>query len=851
MKPNGLENLQVKLVLIFTLLIFIQGEVLCQTGEDWLNNLAEKTSKNQKRIISKKISSEFGFDEIVYVTRRTKKNDGHWYANFSHYAADTTNKLYVVGGQLAKFNLNTGRTTILLEDRYGNFRDPAVDSDGKTIVFSYRKGGEDAYHLWEIQSDGSGLKQLTFGEYDDIEPCFLSDGGIMFVSTRAKRWVQCWLTRVAVLHRCNRDGTNIQQISANVEQDNTPWMLNDGRVMYTRWEYVDRSQVDYHQLWTANPDGTGQMVYFGNMHPGGVFIDAKPIPESDKVVFIFSPGHGRPEHAGRIATVSDENGPDDRSSIEFITEEGDFCDPYALSKNAFLAARRNKLVFLNREGNMVDLYSQPKLPYGDNDKKVYVGIHEPRPLKPSKEKPAIASRIDMSKENGQMMLTNVYIGRNMESVEKGSVKKLLIMESLPKPINYTGGMDPLSYGGTFTLERIIGTVPVEEDGSAYFELPALRSFFFIALDENENSVKRMHSFTSVMPGETFSCVGCHEERTFTPANLYAKGMPDAFKRSPSKIEPLNGIPDVYDFPRDIQPILDKHCIKCHSASERKGGVILTGDYGPMFSQSYFNLTVFKQIADARNRARGNFDPYEIGAQSSELMKKIDGSHHDVKLSTDEIRTIRFWIEAGGAYPGTYAALGGGAIGGYYQNMQLVNNDSEWPESLAAKKAIEKRCLKCHKEDLRIPENLTHENGVSFWRPENWDEPALKRVRHMVFNLTNPENSVMLLGPLSKEAGGYGACKEILADGEKGNSIEVFKDKNDNDYQAILKMIHAGKNRLQEVTRFDMANFKPHPAYIREMKKYGILPKDFNSEKETLDVYQLDRKYWDSFIYKPQ
>ncbi|MDB4584873.1 hypothetical protein N9164_17115, partial [Draconibacterium sp.] len=674
------------------------------------------------------------------------------------------------------------------------------------------------------------------------------DGGLMFVSTRAKRYVQCWLTRVAILYRCNRDGSKIQRISANVEHDNTPWMLNDGRVIYTRWEYVDRSQVDYHHLWAANPDGTGQMVYFGNMHRPDVFIDAKPIPNSDRVVFINSLGHGRPNHAGRIATVTDRYGPDDMFEIQYITEAADFCDPYPLSGNAFLAARNNQLLFLNDKGKMVELYAQPYTPCGKDGRSVYVGLHEPRPLIARNKEPLVAAKTDLNKETGQMILTDVYNGRNMEGVGKGIIKKLLIMEVLPKPINYTGGMDPTSYGGTFSLERIIGTVPVEEDGSAYFILPALRSFFFIALDENENSVKRMQSFTSVMPGETFSCVGCHEERTSTPANVYASGRPNAFKRAPSNIEPLAGIPDVYDFPKDIQPLLDKHCVKCHQPSNRKGGVILNGDHGPMFSQSYFNLTVFRQVRVGRNLAKSNYPPYAIGAQASELMKKIDGSHHDVELSDEEVRKIRYWIEAGGAYPGTHAALGGGAIGGYYQNMQLVNNDMDWPESVKASKTIERRCVECHKGDLRIPKNISDENGVSFWRPTNWSEPAMKRVRHMVFNLTNPELSVMLLAPLSKEAGGYGTCKEVLEDGNYGKPVEVFSTINDKDYQAILGMIKAAKNKLEEVTRFDMANFKPHPAYIREMKKYGVLPKDFNAEKEKVDIYELDRKYWDSFIY---
>jgi len=535
-------SIHFKYILFFKIALLLQLNGAAQNAADLIAEIRNKKPKQiQIQQLSKQISTDFGFDEIVFAARGTKENDGHWYANFSHYAGDTENKLYVEGGQLIIFNLNTGKTTVLLEDQRGNVRDPAVDYNGKSIVFSYRKGGEDAYHLWEIQSDGTGLKQLTFGEYDDIEPCFLPDGGIMFVSTRAKRWVQCWLTRVAVLHRCNRDGSGIQMISANVEQDNTPWMLPDGRVLYTRWEYVDRSQVDYHHLWTANPDGTGQMVYFGNMHPGGVFIDAKPIPNSKNVVFIYSPGHGRRNHAGRIATVNDLNGPDDRSAVSFITDEANFCDPYALSEKIFVAAQQNRLVVLDENGKTVKLYTHPAKPFVSSGNSVKVDLHEPRPLLVREKEKVFPSKTDMTKETGKMILTDVYNGRNMVGVERGSIKELLIVESLPKPVNFTGGMDPISYGGTFTLERILGTVPVEKDGSAFFELPALRSFFFIALDENENSVKRMHSFTSLMPGETFSCVGCHENRTSTPANLYQNGMPDAFKRTASRIQALEGI----------------------------------------------------------------------------------------------------------------------------------------------------------------------------------------------------------------------------------------------------------------------------------------------------------------------
>src|SRR5689334_16096293 len=164
---------------------------------------------------------------------------------------------------------------------------------------------------------------------------------------------------------------------------------------------------------------------------------------------------------------------------------------------------------------------------------------------------------------------------------------------MPTPIHYTGGMDPISYVGTFTLERIVGTVPVEPDGSAYLELPALRSLFFVALDTNDLSVKRMQSFLTVQPGETTGCVGCHEQRTRTPQNAYAAITPMATRRPASQITPIAEVPDVLDFPRDVQPILDSLCVDCHGYEKtaqggpRAGRLILSGDHGPMFSHSYY------------------------------------------------------------------------------------------------------------------------------------------------------------------------------------------------------------------------------------------------------------------------
>ena len=254
-----------------------------------------------------------GVDDIIFAARRINETDGHWYANIGYYAHDPQRKAWREGTKLYRWSLATGKLSTLLDDPRGGVRDPQVHYEGGKILFSYRKGGTEQYHLYEINPDGGGLRQLTDGPYDDIEPTYLPDGDIIFVSTRCKRWVNCWLTQVAILHRCDANGRNVRPISSNNEQDNTPWPLPDGRILYTRWEYVDRSQVHYHHLWVANPDGTSQMTWYGNLHPGIVMIDAKPIPGSDKVVASFSPGHGQPEHAGQITIVDPKAGPDAQS----------------------------------------------------------------------------------------------------------------------------------------------------------------------------------------------------------------------------------------------------------------------------------------------------------------------------------------------------------------------------------------------------------------------------------------------------------------------------------------------------------------------------------------------------------
>jgi hypothetical protein len=817
-------------------------------------------------------------DSIVFAARALNPTDGHWYANFGYYSHDPDRKAYAEGTKLYRLDLRTRQLTALLADVRGGVRDPQVSYDGKKVLFSYRPSGTENYHLYEMDlvagatSGGTlKLKQLTSGPFDDIEATYLPDGGIVFVSSRCKRWVNCWLTQVAVLHRCDADGSNIRALSSNNEHDNTPWPLPDGRVLYTRWEYVDRSQVHFHHLWAMNPDGTSQMTWFGNLHPGITMIDAKPIPDTDKIVASFSPGHGQREHDGVVTVVDPKGGPDAKEFAKTISKGAHFRDPWAFSEDCFIVASRDSILLMDGAGRTEMLVKLP-----EEDRAAKLECHEPRPVSSRPAEPIIQPRTRPEDVVGRMLLADVNHGRNMTGVKEGEIKKLLVLETLPMPIHYTGGMEPISYGGTFTLERILGTVPVEKDGSAYFEVPAMRSMFFVALDEKDMAVKRMQSFTSVQPGETMSCVGCHEHRSQTPRAEFHTTL--AVRKPAAKIEPIRDVPDVFDFPRDVQPVLNALCADCHGYEKtarggpRAGRLVLTGDRGPLYSHSYYMLTIARLFADGRNQPKSNYDPRTLGSSASKLLTMLDGSHYNVRATPQQKKILRLWIETAAAYPGTYAALGSGMIGNYAENNQ-VNTGADWPETRAAAKVVQDRCASCHDKPSRLlPRSLADERGVSFWQP-SLDDPRLLTSRHIVFNLSQPEKSLMLLAPLAKEAGGWGLCQAPTERGLQTPSISergdakhdlsahaisnvkrpegralatpVFTSTADAGYQSILGMVVAGRKFLErDSTRFDMTNFRPRSDWVREMKRYGVLPQCVKPG-EVADVYAVEQEYWKS------
>lgn len=769
---------------------------------------------------------------IVFANRRSY-NDGHWYANFGYYC-DDAKPAYAgngqpAGGRLSRLDVRSGEVKVLVDAKAGSIRDPSVHYDAQKVLFSWRKEGTDDYHLYEIGVDGEGLRQLTAGPFSDIEATYLPDGNIVFVSSRCMRWVNCWKTHVGTLYRCRADGSGIQPISANVEHDNTPAVLPDGRVLFTRWEYVDRSQMGYHHLWVMNPDGTGQMAFYGNQRHYPLYIDAQPVPGSRRIVCIDSPGHGRTNHCGWISVIDPALGPDAPEGIRRVAgpkDKPEDKDPFPLSDDLFLLANGKQIQAIDARGRRRVLHTS------DQD------CHEPRPVLARTREPVLPDRTDLQQTTGRLLLSDLYVGRNMEGVKRGEVRMLLVLESLPKPVNFSGGMDLLSWFGTFTLERVLGTVPVEPDGSAYFEVPANRAVFFVALDERDLSIKRMQSFVSVMPGETTGCVGCHEPRSHAPGARHGT-VPLAALREPSRIQPFSGFPDVLDFQRDVQPVLNRNCMRCHSAEKHEGSVVLEEGLGPAYFASYHTLLMRLQVADGRN-GFGNQPPRTIGSSASRLMKKLDGSHHEVKVSEQDWRTIWLWIESGAPNAGTYAAL--------RNEAEMALQTAATAETLGQiRPVLAKRCASCHGvKDL--PPLLQHyemgdPRGIRrplavYERRVIENDPLARFSTYALVNFTRPERSRILLAPLAKPSGGWGACGE------------VFRDRQDPDFVRLLGALEQGAKKGNSIARFGTPGFRPNAQYIREMVRYGVLSGDQGAGREELDPFVLDQAYWRLFWWKP-
>jgi len=651
-----------------------------------------------------------------------------------------------------------GKVRTILEVPEGVVRDPEVSFDGRRILFSMRRNIRDDYHIYEINADGTALRPLTWGSgLSDIDPLYLADGRIVFTSTREPKYCMCNRHIMGNLFRMDADGANPHQIGKSTLHEGHSALMPDGRILYDRWEYVDRNFGDAQGLWTCNPDGTNHAVYWGNNTPcPGAVLDGQILPGigSDLAIAVFSSCHDRPW--GALAIIDRNLGVDGREPVlrtwpaDAIKDvmNGDldtytritpkYEDPYPLSEKYFLCSRATGrgeemgLFLVDVFGNGVVLLAEPP------------GCYDPRPLAPRPRPPVVPDRVQFDRTMGTFYVYDVYQGTGMERVKPGAVKHLRVVES-PEKRFWTlpswpgqGQEAPGMNWHDFSSKRILGTVPVEADGSAYFEVPADRFVYFQLLDENGMMIQSMRSGTIVRPGETAGCVGCHESRLTAVPN----DAREALRREPRKLAGWYGPPREFSYTRDVQPVFNRYCLKCHDiGGPAAKKFILAGDRGLAFNISYHELWAKKYITVVGAGPAEVQMPYSWGSHASKIVRHLCSGRTSVKLDKESFDRLVTWIDLNAPYYPSYSSV--------------------YPDNLFGRSPLDGKQLK------RL-EELT---GVGFdGRAENDTQVNLARPR---------------LSP----------C------------LESLKDKSDPKYAEALAIIEAGKKMLARRPREDMPGCK--------------------------------------------
>jgi hypothetical protein len=620
--------------------------------------------------------SLFTGQEILFVVRHQYRPDHHNTATFFPGAQNEYNDgAFTPGGALKALDVSTGKTRTLLETPQGVIRDPEVFFDGKRIVFSMRTNVADSYHIYEVNADGTGPRQLTFArDVDDLDPLYLADGSIAFSSTREPKYCMCNRHLMANLFRMEADGANVHQIGKSTLFEGHGSLMPDGRILYDRWEYIDRNFGDAQALWTVNPDGTSHSVYWGNntASPGAV-IDARVIPGTDRAICVFGSCHDRPW--GALAIIDRQLGLDGREPVirtwpadatnlvqrtgweifdAFTKVKLKYEDPYPLDADHFLCAR------MTGKGEQMGIYL---LDTSGKEELIHAeepGCFDPMPLGPRPRPAPVASRRDYGASPGTFYVQDVYVGTHMEGVARGSVKWLRVVESPEKRFwtrpawNGQGQEAPAMNWHDFNNKRILGTVPVEEDGSAYFEVPPDRFVYFQLLDQRGMMVQSMRSGVIVQSGETSSCIGCHEDRRQAPPATGVAKL--ALLRGPSPLEGWLGPAREFNYLAEVQPVFDRHCVRCHDYGTDAGKKLnLARDRDLAFNTSYNELWRKKWVHVVGAGPAETQKPFSWGSHASPLVQRLLKQPDQGGLSQEEFERLVTWVDLNAPYYPSYAS----------------------------------------------------------------------------------------------------------------------------------------------------------------------------------------------------
>lgn len=614
-------------------------------------------------------------------------------------AQTNKHRYFKAGASLQELELNGiyGQVRTLLEDRKGLIRNPDVSYDGNRILFAWKKSDrEDDFHLYEMDAQTRRMRQLTSDQgFADYEGVYLPDGNILFSSTRCCQTVDCNWVEASNLYLMDADGRFLRRVGFDQVHTIFPTVTDDGRVLYTRWEYNDRAQIFVQPLFQMHPDGTGQSAFYGgnSWFPTNI-LHARKIPGSSKTVAIVT-GHHRPPQ-GKLALIDPAKGRQEGQGVELIAParvadyqrvDGYAPDgiqyqyPYPLSEEQFLVtmalptakgvADRFNIYWIDRDGRRELLVEGQEPGSGTACRQIV-------PLAPRTRPHVRPSTVDYRQATGTITLHDVYQGPGLQGIPRGTIRELRVV-ALEFRAAAIGSLQQKGRGGdsevttpvavangSWDVKVVLGSAKVHEDGSAMFRVPARTPVYFQAIDAKGHAVQTMRSWTTLMPGEAQSCVGCHETRNGTPGAELQASL--AMRAGPQSLVPFYGPARGFSFAREIQPILDRHCVRCHTGEPDKpinltSQPVLLGATKRKFSQSYLSLThAQRDRGDWEHRLVNWIDSmsepvmlpaYHRGAATSELMKLLDQGHEGVKLTEEDRNKLACWIDLLVPYCGDY------------------------------------------------------------------------------------------------------------------------------------------------------------------------------------------------------
>ena len=575
----------------------------------------------------------------------------------------------------------------------GNYSTLALSYDAATLFFAFAPRAEGkpyfyspdrkCFHLYAVQTDGTELRQLTDGLHDDFDPCPLPDGGIAFMSSRRGGFTRCnnpWEPLPAhTLHRREPDG-RIRMLSAHETSEWHPKVLNDGRIAYIRWDYVDRSAAHFHGIWVSNPDGSNARQLFGNYtQQVNACYQPHPIPGSQRIAFLAGAHHANVGGSLILLdpsrhTLNSLSGEDDLHALERLTPEvcfpeapnewpdSYFHSPWPLSEDYFLVSfsfdplpgmsaktqedTETGLYLFDRFGNMELLYREPG-----------ISSMYPLPLRARPCPPVIPTTLNTDLgESGEFLLANVYES-HLPFPPDRKITRLHVYQLLPKSETHVANQPRLGYANAESARMLLGSVPVHPDGSARFRAPAGKPLAFQAIDESGRAVQGMRSAVYLQPGERRSCVGCHEspERS---GDMIDRRL-TALQHEPSELTPGPDGTMPWSFPRLVQPILEKHCARCHDGADADAAAPLldTQEDGP-FTTAYNALKPFVKWYEWGGDSISIITtrPGEMPSDVSPLIPVLHDDNHqsDVQLTDEDWRTLYTWLDGNAAFYGAYS-----------------------------------------------------------------------------------------------------------------------------------------------------------------------------------------------------